>query len=247
MPSQNAVATLNELIEALSDATGKTDVYRLLRAYCARLGAELVSYHRTTQGLRQLPLEDGFEFHSFPDEWVQHYEERGYYRIDPIILASRSVSRPFRWFEVGRLMRLTPEQLAFLDDVRAHGIRDGFGIPVFSAQGTAAYFGVGTRTGVLKLDDAQVLELSLACQVTHLRSLELEPTSANLQDDELSPREKDVLTRVAMGHSNHQIADELGISERTVDGTLRRIFAKLDVTDRVSATVRALSMGAIQI
>jgi LuxR family transcriptional regulator/LuxR family quorum-sensing system transcriptional regulator CciR len=248
MPDRNPIRSLNELICDLSDVSDKVEAYMLLRRYCAGLGAELVSYHRTVQGLRQLKLEDGFEFHSFPDAWVQHYEARKYFEIDPIILASRSVSRPFRWFEVGALMRLTPDQIAFLEDVRAHGILDGYGIPVFSALGTAAYFGVGTRKGVLKLDESQLLELSMACQVTHLRSLELEPkTRGTERDEELTAREKEVLTRVAMGHSNHQIADELGISERTVDGTLRRVFAKLDVTDRVSATVRALSMGTIQI
>lgn len=44
---------------------------------------------------------------------------------------------------------------------------------------------------------------------------------------DLSPRERDVLSLLAQGYSNRRIAQELFVSERTVDAHLRSIFAKL--------------------
>lgn len=249
MASRPDQLALHSFIELATDATTKDALYSLLRQYCAGLGAELVSYHRTMEGLRQTPFDEGFEFHSFPDAWVARYAARNYYSLDPIMLAARSANRPFRWFEVGQRLRLTSDQLAMLDDVRAHGIRDGIGVPVFSARGTAGYFGVGTCRGVLRLSEVSVWEVSLACQVTHARALELEPEPEPdaATGGALSVREVEILTRVARGESNGSIAAALHVSERTVDGALRRIYAKLDVSDRVSATVRALASGVIRL
>jgi DNA-binding CsgD family transcriptional regulator len=55
----------------------------------------------------------------------------------------------------------------------------------------------------------------------------------------LSAREVQVLRLVASGKSNRQIADELFISERTVERHLSNIFHKLDVPSRAAATAYA--------
>jgi DNA-binding NarL/FixJ family response regulator len=57
--------------------------------------------------------------------------------------------------------------------------------------------------------------------------------------DELTPREKDVLTLIAKGHTNAEIADELFISGLTVKTHIGRIFTKLGLRDRAAAIVFA--------
>jgi DNA-binding NarL/FixJ family response regulator len=52
----------------------------------------------------------------------------------------------------------------------------------------------------------------------------------------LSNREVEVLTLVAEGKTNRQIADDLFLSVRTVDRHLSRIFEKLGVSSRAAAT-----------
>ncbi|MBQ6644168.1 MAG: response regulator transcription factor [Saccharopolyspora sp.] len=59
----------------------------------------------------------------------------------------------------------------------------------------------------------------------------------------LTPREHEVLGHLVRGSSNRQIARSLGISERTVKNHLRAIFTKLEVADRTSAAVKALTAG----
>ena len=55
----------------------------------------------------------------------------------------------------------------------------------------------------------------------------------------LTPRELEVLRLVAEGRSNHQIADELLISARTVSVHVSHILGKLSVSSRVEAAAVA--------
>lgn len=67
------------------------------------------------------------------------------------------------------------------------------------------------------------------------------------QPDMLSGREIDVLTAVARGLSNKDIAAHLHISQATVKTHLLHIFAKLGVDDRTAAVTVALDQGIIRL
>lgn len=56
----------------------------------------------------------------------------------------------------------------------------------------------------------------------------------------LTPRETETLCLVARGLSTKQIARQLTISPKTVDGHIQRIYAKIGVSTRAGATVFAL-------
>ena len=59
----------------------------------------------------------------------------------------------------------------------------------------------------------------------------------------LTPREMEVLRAAARGLANKQIAAELGLSARTVQTHLTRVFAKLGVASRTEAVLYALREG----
>ncbi len=59
----------------------------------------------------------------------------------------------------------------------------------------------------------------------------------------LTPREQEVLSLVAAGLANKQIARRLGISDRTVKAHLTSVFARLGVEDRTQAALWAQRHG----
>jgi DNA-binding NarL/FixJ family response regulator len=61
--------------------------------------------------------------------------------------------------------------------------------------------------------------------------------------EELTPREEEVLGLVAQGKTNQEIARSLSISRATAKVHVRHIIAKLGVSDRTQAVVRALELG----
>lgn len=61
--------------------------------------------------------------------------------------------------------------------------------------------------------------------------------------EELTLREAEVLGLVTQGKTNQEIAEILFISKATVKVHVRRIIAKLGVSDRTQAVVRALELG----
>jgi DNA-binding NarL/FixJ family response regulator len=58
-------------------------------------------------------------------------------------------------------------------------------------------------------------------------------------DDLLSPRELEVLRLLATGATNRAIAEQLVLSERTVDRHVSNIFGKIGVSSRAAATAYA--------
>lgn len=61
----------------------------------------------------------------------------------------------------------------------------------------------------------------------------------------LTPRELEVLQIMARGARNRDIAEELFISERTVKIHVANIIAKLGVTNRTAAVVRAIDLDLV--
>ena len=66
-------------------------------------------------------------------------------------------------------------------------------------------------------------------------------------DDELTPREIDVLRLIAIGNANKEIAAQLAIAEETVKSHITNILAKLGANDRTHAVTTALKRGIIEL
>lgn len=61
----------------------------------------------------------------------------------------------------------------------------------------------------------------------------------------LSPREREVLAQVAMGHTNALIGERLGVGAETVKSYLRTAMRKLGANNRIEAVVAARRFGAL--
>jgi DNA-binding NarL/FixJ family response regulator len=95
-------------------------------------------------------------------------------------------------------------------------------------------------------------ELIRAIHTVHLGDTYLSrPVAAALQAGSefahLSAREIDVLSRIAKGLANKQIAFELRIANHTVKNHVQSILAKLGATDRTEAATIAIQRGIIHL
>jgi DNA-binding NarL/FixJ family response regulator len=69
----------------------------------------------------------------------------------------------------------------------------------------------------------------------------------HMADEPISPRELEVLSLMATGKRNKEIAGELSIAEDTVKMHVRNILSKLQVSDRTEAVTIALRRGIIHL
>jgi pSer/pThr/pTyr-binding forkhead associated (FHA) protein len=87
-----------------------------------------------------------------------------------------------------------------------------------------------------------------------------EDPAAMVQDDEmtmvidvpdtplgpsLSPRQQQVLERMAEGMTNKEIGAELGVTERTVKAYAQELYDKLDARNRAGAVAEAMKRGLL--
>jgi DNA-binding NarL/FixJ family response regulator len=69
------------------------------------------------------------------------------------------------------------------------------------------------------------------------------PTVPSRVFPELSERETELLALIAQGRSNQEIAEQLGLTLKTVRNHVSNIFSKLQVADRAQAVIRAREAG----
>ena len=103
--------------------------------------------------------------------------------------------------------------------------------------------GVGVNNMQRPYSDHEVSLIQAYCQTVHLKYCVI--TQARRKKNALSKKEIEVMICVARGRSTNDISEKMGLSTNTINTHLKRIYHKLDVTDRVSATLRFLALGYI--
>jgi DNA-binding NarL/FixJ family response regulator len=87
--------------------------------------------------------------------------------------------------------------------------------------------------------EAVVAPVVMARMMDHFAARPPLPAQLPPGYDDLSDREREILTLIGAGRSNTEIAEELFISMATVKTHVRHIFAKLNLRDRAQAVVAA--------
>ncbi|MEU2058481.1 response regulator transcription factor [Streptomyces bungoensis] len=102
------------------------------------------------------------------------------------------------------------------------------------------------------LKDAEADDVAAAVRAVVRGGMAIPPTVARTlvdavrrpaPDSALTPRERQVITLVAEGHTNQQIANRLAVSERTARTHVSNILAKLNLTSRTQAAMWAARNG----
>jgi DNA-binding NarL/FixJ family response regulator len=141
---------------------------------------------------------------------------------------------------------------------QAHGQAPEVRFLVLTTYYTDEYIGPALAAGAhgYLLKDVTPDELAQAVRLLMHGGAPLEPrvaarmlelASDEHRDDELSPRELEVLQLLSQGASNKAIAGQLALTENTVKSHISRIFDKLGVQNRAEAVTTAIKRGLLTI
>ncbi len=233
---------MDVILRRISDALTLPMIWRHMTRYFRRQGFGASSYYlvrSASYAPSAVPLQDGFT-----REEVETYLSFDFQRLDIVPRAALAAGVPVRWTEVWANAQMTPEEREFLAAMRAIDFSDGYSLPCYGPGNRNAVISIGRRAQGLDLTQSALSTLHFAAQAAHLRICALFADEVAL-DRQLSSREKEILDWVARGKSNTVIAEILEISPGTVDTYMRRIYEKLDVSDRTSAAVKGVGLGLI--
>jgi DNA-binding NarL/FixJ family response regulator len=108
-----------------------------------------------------------------------------------------------------------------------------------SSEGSAISAQDGLDLGQALTDLADRMERSAEIMRQLVQTLRVEPV---VERPALTPREYEILTHLAFGRSNTEIAKLSWVSENTVKFHLKNVFRKLGVHDRGQAMMMARAM-----
>ncbi|MCA8900295.1 MAG: LuxR family transcriptional regulator [Hyphomonas sp.] len=179
----------------------------------------------------------------FPAEWESAYRET-LHTHDPLPDIALRLGTAFRWGDLPSDIQLQPAEADYLKSLGQWGMANGIGVPAYGSAARVGFVGLG---GPLEADGVEKADLDIvriAAEASYLRYCELIVAESG-DIPRLSSRELDVLHWMAQGKSNAAIARQLELSPETVDTYVRRIFQKLNVSDRTSAVVKGVTRGIV--
>jgi DNA-binding CsgD family transcriptional regulator len=232
-----------EFLDQLQMAASVSDLWDFTVHYLRARGIEGIGYGQFYLG-RPGELFALFES-GIAAEVIEAWIEMGRGKYDPAFRYIMATGLPVKRSEVPDLIQLSRQEQRHRETLEAHGLRETLNIPVFGMNNTNGMFVLINPVTPELFDGVNRLELQTICQAIHSKNLSLLPGHVIAPARALSERELEILRWVAEGKSNSVIAEILAISIGTVDTYMRRLFEKLDVTDRTSAAVKGVSIGLI--
>jgi len=182
---------------------------------------------------------------NYPEDWMKHYFEKGFDRIDPVITYCQNKMDTFTWAEIPERLRITRMQAQCLNMGIEAGLYNGICTPLW---GPNQFAGIGLASK----EKADSLDCSLDLITAYCNHFYIAFQRMNRKTDRpehniyLTPREHEVLLWASGGKTDSEIGTILNLSEDTVDYNFRNIFKKLDANTRTLATTKALSYGLIR-
>lgn len=179
--------------------------------------------------------------HGLPRVWERHYRAR-LYLVDPLPSLAPGFSNAFFWPDDLDAAAFTRQQQRYMQIAAQYGLARGIGVACYGPQARSGFLGAAWPHKA-KPGDRKLFAIHQIGQIMFRRYCQI--VRDDLDMPPLSNRELEVLGWMCRGKSNPDMATILGVSRSTIDAYVRRIFAKLQVTDRTAACVRAFSLGLI--
>jgi DNA-binding CsgD family transcriptional regulator len=236
------LASLEHVIGRLERAETRRDLHEITHELRDHYKIAHVVYHWVNSAGEQ------YGAGTYPVEWAMHYVQQGYMRIDPVIQAAYSKFHPIEW---RRLDWSSKAAKTILAEAKSFGIgNQGYSVPVRGPAGQFALLTANQTCSDSEWDEftqGHQRELIIIAHMFHERALAFEKREGDGPARQLSPREADALTYLALGYSRAQVADTLNISEHTLRVYVESARSKLGAMNTTHAIVKAMTQGLIAV
>ncbi len=180
---------------------------------------------------------------SFPKSWQERYRRGGLHVADPTLLHGMRDSRPLIWSSAS-----LDAPAEWREAANAAGFNHGWTKATHDASGRFGVLTLARNRGPIAAQELQdnlptmlwLAQLSHSVLFRVLYSRHRHRARASL-----TARELLILRLVADGRSSLEIANAVGITERTVGFHLGNAVNKLDATNKTHAVVTAIRMGLL--
>lgn len=182
-----------------------------------------------------------FETVGVPSEYFARYVSQKYDQHSPLVRRLRKETNPFRWEDLKYDKERQPRAHQVMTESWDFGLRSGWTIPVLVSGKLEGWVSVSASEPVEA--NTSFKELHVMALWAHRHATFRAGSSDHIKP--LSPREREVLTRIATGMTTDQIADAYALSKRTVEYHVTNSMHKLGAATRTQAVVEAIKTRQI--
>ena len=240
--------SLDSYVEEAIKATTVENLHALCWRLMANQGYDYYVYGMVvpvSYGKYQLHL-----IYSDQSDWTNHYRTENYLRDDPFISHCLKHVSPIVWdSNKNSDFGMTSTQTRMLQKAREFGIKNIVVLPIHGSFRDLSFLQVSITKGHVVPKETilnMMPTLSFVARFLHEAAYRILVKNCEpAQTIYLTPREKEVLVRVADGENTSEISDTLKISENTVLAHMKKIHLKLDVKSRSHAIAKAITLGLL--
>jgi LuxR family transcriptional regulator len=183
-------------------------------------------------------------YNNYSQAWRETYAREDFLRVDPTVAHGLSSTLPVVWSD--ELFATSPQ---LRDAARSNGLNVGWAQPCLAPGGVRGLLTLARASEEISRTElaANKERMSWLAQVTHegmARLLRKTYANASLTEP-LTERELEILRWTADGKTAQDVAEILNITERTVNFHITRCVEKLQVNNKLAATVRAAMLGLL--
>jgi DNA-binding CsgD family transcriptional regulator len=234
--------------KALARIDAQTSVGSVISATgveAAALGVKAGTFHVAPPHASQVgPRVYIAEFGHHP-EWIDAYRTPEVRAHDPFPDFIMRTGNAMSYADALTQISPSPDQHAFVSRLKGSGHFETMAIPVYGPFDFDTYATITMWRPFAPEDELLVYRVIGLIEASNRRIAHLLESSAAKQID-LSEREAQVLNWMGRSKSSGDIATILNIGPATVDTYVRRLYAKLDVNDRISAVLKGVRFGLIR-
>jgi LuxR family quorum-sensing system transcriptional regulator CciR len=228
------------LRDALSRLMGATSLDALCEALVSaatELGFEHVALIQHG-GLPRL-VRHSLVVTNYPRDFVDFYIKTHQFVFDPVYDVSETLDRPFTWDEIPALFPMTEKQLDLFDEAKRHGLVHGVTVPLHIPGERRASCTFATSRAIEVTPNLMAVLHLIAAFGFHT-ALRLHQPEDRSSGPKLTRREAECTTLIALGKTDWEIGEILGLSASTVKYFVSAAKQRYGVYKRSELVARAL-------